>query len=1243
MITVDVEAQPQRAKRDPIDRLIWGRFPQAREAGLHTIMRAAASHGYKVTTFLDYCEEHLYGTAILDVAREIATSGHEVQLHAHPDFLRPTIWRGGAATPTLDMRYMDAVQSKRLADFLLETHHKALDSNPLAFRGGGYRFGPEILRALFDRGVCIHSSYNPGRPSNQPLVFGLQKQFRWINGALEVPISCLESFQNYSRMVEFNFNDIALAKVEHLKSYLDQFYAAFGEDAIAVLVMHSWSLLAYDREAGVFVGPAPGAEERFCAFLDSLAPDIEVITPSTLQDLTSENGIAIRDFDGREANVPTAAPDRPNIIHLSTLVGECPLCSHALANKLADNANCPTCGSPARTRTFPAALDAAVAKAGDLGTPRRVLAFAPSGREVDCLTPYFGKITKASLYGRYGGDALTGVDIRQMPQLADASFEAVTGILLFDYFTEHEAALGEAFRVLSPGGLLLTHIAPYRLTDSVNPPEIKSIIKSRPGYFEYVPDDARMPSVELGRFWLIDAMRRTGFSAYHLSIKDAASEATLDWFLGIKSAPKVTAAKATAATLDASTEASQVMSGPAQDSKETPEGRCSICGNPHEKFVAFNEGSRRKCPSCGSVERQRAFADACRVALRAHFDLADKKVLHISASASETRVLNELGVREIVTLDIRPSLKPDIVADVTSMPQVPSGSFDAVVALYLLPMVHDLRATLSEIKRVLKPGGGYISVDPITTRGPILEERDLSVITRYYGEETFKAFRFGSFRRLGEAGLLEILGEYFETQAFHYVDQPTGAKEVVMLSLKRAELPSSVEGPTIEDPAGNVPATLGAIDRPILALPKVLSTPRSLEFVVPLSGIRGLKCIRTRVTEVLLPKELRYARFAEHGFDRERRRSTNELIVLGDNVIGYSDDMGESWSRIEVALPTGARLYNAFTTSSGNRLVQGLGWTGADDARSESQAIAPLLVFDSKWNLIHRIQTGSAHWHGSASIDEANGTIIYGEYQDNSDLYRMKLTPDHPEWSSRVRPNAIFRSVDGGVRWEKVFEQPANEIRHFHTVQADPYLPGTWWASSGDVAQENKVWRSEDDGVNWELISRVNPPVRVHASRGKSTQAAYRYTDVIIDRSSLYWGTDDYQGSPEKYTTADPIQSRVGSRFYRLDKVGLSIREVGYGGHPFRSIVDVGAGWLMVTEAKHANVSPGPQLFFRPKDEDHAPIYLFDLPRAASGLTGLTYSKASRAAAHGRFFSFKLSDDVFRNSSYVLRWDVSFD
>ena len=62
------------------------------------------------------------------------------------------------------------------------------------------------------------------------------------------------------------------------ESFLESFHAQHGEDAIAVLVMHSWSLLEMDRAAGHFTGPNDKSLEKFADFLFRVRATHDIVT-----------------------------------------------------------------------------------------------------------------------------------------------------------------------------------------------------------------------------------------------------------------------------------------------------------------------------------------------------------------------------------------------------------------------------------------------------------------------------------------------------------------------------------------------------------------------------------------------------------------------------------------------------------------------------------------------------------------------------------------------------------------------------------------------------------------------------------------------------------------------------------------------------------------------------------------------------------------------------------------------------
>ncbi len=574
MVTVDVEAQPPRSPEKPLDRLVWGRFPEG-EFGIGTMMSIADRHGVKLTMFLDFAEEYLYGDALLDVGREIHRRGHDLQLHIHQSFLPNSFYAERGIERVHDLNQAGAPAADAFADFLCERHAFVTGGQAVAFRGGGYLFNGALLTSLGRNGVAVDSSYNPSR-ATAPLNIGGMPQFRWDSGIIELPISTVYDFRRSRRHFDYNFNSSLLLKApenEYLDRhdrFLDSFYSQRGEHAVAVLVLHSWSFL--ELENGVFSRPNPDAPERF----------------------------------------------------------------------------------------------------------ERLLAAIASKRKV--------------------------INSGQFTELANSGALRIAGPIQFKY---------------------------EPLTPALPPPKT---------------DDNRSPGSIGG-----------------------------------------------------------------------DEPSCIICGTKHNAFKDFN-GHGRLCSGCGSLERQRVFGTLYLDFMREEFELAGKRVLIVVPSASEIRFLKARGVTDIQTLDVRPELKPDTIADVCAMPQVESDRFDAVIASNVFTRVQDLDGCIGELHRVLKPGGRLFTSDPLTFGSSTREFAALEDITRWYGRQVYDTYKIGTFRSLGDLDLLRKLERRFVVKTMFGRDAPTGAKIVWHVSIKAndRQLARPIVKEAIETEQSSGPSGPGLTDAPAL-------------------------------------------------------------------------------------------------------------------------------------------------------------------------------------------------------------------------------------------------------------------------------------------------------------------------------------------------------------------------------------------------------------------------------------------
>jgi hypothetical protein len=253
------------------------------------MMTIAERYGVKLVMFLDYVEEYLWGEQIAEVAREIHARGHDLQLHSHPENFPDSFWEERGVPRLKVPGNATDEQADAMLRFLCERQVQATGVAPIAYRGGGYRYGPATVRAMARHGVRLNSSY-VATSDNQLFKAGRLSQYKWDNGCLEVPVSCMSLYKSQEKLYHLNFNHSSCSDVRRMMMSLEAFYRQMGDDAIAVMVMHSWSF-SKELENGHFSAPLPENIERFERFLQEIAGKIEVIDSATAVQLM-ESGAA---------------------------------------------------------------------------------------------------------------------------------------------------------------------------------------------------------------------------------------------------------------------------------------------------------------------------------------------------------------------------------------------------------------------------------------------------------------------------------------------------------------------------------------------------------------------------------------------------------------------------------------------------------------------------------------------------------------------------------------------------------------------------------------------------------------------------------------------------------------------------------------------------------------------------------------------------------------------------------------
>jgi SAM-dependent methyltransferase len=649
---------------------------------------------------------------------------------------------------------------------------------------------------------------------------------------------------------------------------------------------------------------------------------------------------------------------------------------------------------------------------------------------------------------------------------------------------------------------------------------------------------------------------------------------------------------------------------------------CEICGSSSALFKDYNARPKALCNQCGAAERQRVLARLYRDFIRHEYPLTGKRILSVAPAASERTFLKSLFPSDLLFVDIRPDTGPDKIADICAMPEIPSGGFDAVVASGVLSFVHDFDAALNEIHRVLSEGGVFLHCEVNYGFNQRTEElANQEKIAAWCGREALEKKKVGLFRKLGDLDFNAALQQLFVVKMFYGRDSANGMTVAWHCAVKRSDI---VKKPSQPQPAAGF----------------------TRQFVTPLpDGFPGLRT-RLELSVPDVPLELKYSAFAEHVVSQSPA-AKDEVVLLGKGVIGVSRDQGANWEVIKPEGLGGIEFDQCFTTRSGMHIVQTIGWRAASEFRTNPDDWGRVLVFDPEWRLIDDNRLGDSSWHGSMSIDESGGVLMFAEYPANLALFRADerdIALSGGAGAEFLRPSRVHRSLDGGATWQIVFEMPPSEIRHFHCIVADQFTPGTWWLASGDLPRECRIWRTQDHGGTWCDVTDPAPAVPLPPRFETQRQASHRLTSMIVREHDLIWGGDDIMAPYWTAAHADLVKKEAGAWLFSSPKSGpLSVKALAYLGQPARTMTDVGPGWIMTSEAVRRYATLSPQVFFVAKSDPSLCVEIARLSNHAVRGTSLSYSRASRIAAGGVFFSHRLPTDEFETRPNLLKWRFSLD
>ena len=177
-----------------------------------------------------------------------------------------------------------------------------------------------------------------------------------------------------------------------------------------------------------------------------------------------------------------------------------------------------------------------------------------------------------------------------------------------------------------------------------------------------------------------------------------------------------------------------------------------MCGRSFRRFLPFGQPVRTeaRCPSCGALERHRLIA----LWIDAHARDLGRRTLHCAPERPVAQKLRLVST-EYKSLDLSGG-EVDFQADLTDLP-FEDGRWDFLVCSHVLEHIPDDRAAISEITRVLSPGGKALIVVPRRAGGPTDEHASLPEterIARFGQRDHVRIYGDDLEDRLAGAGLL---------------------------------------------------------------------------------------------------------------------------------------------------------------------------------------------------------------------------------------------------------------------------------------------------------------------------------------------------------------------------------------------------------------------------------------------------------------------------------------------------------
>jgi SAM-dependent methyltransferase len=190
--------------------------------------------------------------------------------------------------------------------------------------------------------------------------------------------------------------------------------------------------------------------------------------------------------------------------------------------------------------------------------------------------------------------------------------------------------------------------------------------------------------------------------------------------------------------------------------------QCNICSRKLRHFIKSVSGNNI-CPACGSAPRNRRLWSL----LEKDFLKTHTGILHFSPARALYRKLKTITYISYCSSDFAGEFLADKNLDITAINEK-DATFDLVICYHVLEHIKDDQKAISELYRILKPGGTCLLQTPFK-EGDIYEDETINTPQKrlkYYGQaDHLRIYSVSGLKeRLTDAGFKVTVKEFKETK-----------------------------------------------------------------------------------------------------------------------------------------------------------------------------------------------------------------------------------------------------------------------------------------------------------------------------------------------------------------------------------------------------------------------------------------------------------------------------------------------